>query len=99
MRMSARLARTVSALMLATAASAQVKKPAADPPPKSVSAASQTVMARPVLTNPDASVTRPPALFKIGNVPLGLWAPVEPPYDAHMNRTQAANPVWEEGGF
>src|ERR1700749_1614850 len=99
MKMFAKLALTASALMIATAASAQVKKPAADAPPRPVSMASQTVPARPVLTNPDASVAQQRPLFSIRNVPVNVWAPVEPPYDTHMNRTQAANPVWGEGGF
>jgi hypothetical protein len=90
---------TASALMAATAASAQVKKPAADPPPRPVQAESQTVTAQSIPTNPDASVTQPRPLFNIGNVPVDVWAPVEAPYDANMSRNQAANPVFEEGGF
>jgi hypothetical protein len=97
-KMFATLALIASALMVATA-SAQLKKPAADPPPRPVPAESQTVTAQPVPTNPDATVTQPHALFNIGNVPVDVWAPVEPPYDANMNRTQASNPVFEQGGF
>jgi hypothetical protein len=33
-------------------------------------------------------------LFAIGDLPVGVWAPVEPPYNANMNRNQAANPIW-----
>jgi hypothetical protein len=99
MKMFSTLALIASALMVAMAASAQVKQPAADPPPRPVPVESQTVTAPPVPTNPDATVTQPRALFKLGNVPVDVWAPVEPPYDANMNRSQAANPVWEEGGF
>jgi hypothetical protein len=99
MKIFVTLALTASTLMAATAASAQVKKPVADPPPRPVPAESQTVTAQSVPTNPDASVTQPRALFNIGNVPVDVWAPVEPPYDANMNRNQAANPVFEQGGF
>jgi hypothetical protein len=99
MKMFSTLALAAFALVVATAASAQVKKPAADPPPRPVPAESQTVTAQPVPTNPDATVNQPRPLFNIGNLPVDVWAPVEPPYDANMNRSQAANPVWEEGGF
>jgi hypothetical protein len=99
MKMLSTLALAASAVMVAGAGSAQVQKPAADSPPRPVPAESQTVTAQPVPTNPDASVTQPRALFNIGNVPVDVWAPVEPPYDANMNRNQAANPVFEEGGF
>ncbi len=99
MKMLSTLALAASALMVATAASAQVKQLPADPLPRPVAVESQTVTARPIPINPDASVTQPRALFKLGNVPVDVWAPVEPPYDAHMNKTQAANPTWDEGGF
>jgi hypothetical protein len=85
--------------LVATAASGQVKQPVADPPPRPVPSESQTITAEPVPTNPDASVTEPRPLFNIGNVPVDVWAPVEPPYDANMNRNQAANPVWDGSGF
>jgi len=39
-------------------------------------------------------------LFTIGNIPVTVWAPVQPPYDSRANRTGAANPLWwDEGGF
>jgi hypothetical protein len=39
-------------------------------------------------------------LFTIGNVPVTVWAPVQPPYNSRANRTGAANPLWwDEGGF
>ena len=30
----------------------------------------------------------------IGHLEVHLWAPMELPYDANMNRTFAADPVW-----
>jgi hypothetical protein len=33
-------------------------------------------------------------LFTIGNLPVQVWAPVEPAYDLHANRNLAANPTW-----
>jgi len=33
-------------------------------------------------------------LFSIGNLPVGVWAPVQPPYDSRANRNNAANPLW-----
>jgi hypothetical protein len=38
------------------------------------------------------AVPRP--LFSLGNLPVGVWAPVAPPYDATANRNGAANPFW-----
>lgn len=36
-----------------------------------------------------------PPIFIIGHLPVYIWAPVEAPNDAHMNRNGAANPIWE----
>jgi hypothetical protein len=100
MKMFSTLALTASILVMATAASAQVKSPNPNPAPRRVALESQTVTARPPLPNPDATVTEPRPLFKIGKVPVEVWAPLEPPYSVHMNRNEAANPIWEEGaGF
>ena len=43
---------------------------------------------------PAPPVAQPPSLFKIGNLPARLWAPVPPPYDARANHNNAANPQW-----
>ncbi len=100
MKMFSTMALTAFALVMAIAAFAQVKKPTADPPPRPIRVESQTVTARPTLANPDASVTEPRPLFKIGKVPVDVWAPVERPYDSHMHRNEAADPIWEEeAGF
>jgi hypothetical protein len=36
----------------------------------------------------------PQALFSIGRLPVGVWAPVAPTYDATANGTGATNPFW-----
>lgn len=99
MKMLASLVLGVSAVIVATNASAQVKKPAADGPARPVPVAGQTMRATPVPADPEASVNAPLPLFKIGNVPVDVWTPVEPPYDSHLNRDQAANPIWNEDAF
>lgn len=33
-------------------------------------------------------------LFTIGELPVRVWTPVSPPYDANANRTGASNPFW-----
>ena len=35
-------------------------------------------------------------LFSIGKLEVHIWAPMEPYYDANMNRNAAANPIWGE---
>ena len=34
-------------------------------------------------------------LFTIGKLEVHIWAPMEPYYDANMNRTAAENPIWD----
>ena len=48
---------------------------------------------------PAPPATQPPALFRIGNLPARLWAPVPPPYDARANHNNAANPLWWNDGL
>jgi hypothetical protein len=44
--------------------------------------------------------TAPRHLLSIGKLPIGVWAPVQPPYDSRANRNVAANPLWwDEGAF
>jgi hypothetical protein len=52
----------------------------------------QSMMA-PVAPIP-APLPSPAPLFTIGKLPVGVWAPVEPTYDAGNNRNLAADPVW-----
>ena len=40
----------------------------------------------------EAGPSRP--LFRIGGLPVGVDAPVEPPYNAAANRNLAADPLW-----
>jgi hypothetical protein len=86
-------------LSMATGAVAQVRSPPVPDPAAPVAATSQTLRAPAVPSNPDQSVAQAHPLFNIGREPVVVWAPVEAPYNAHMNRSQAANPVWESEGF
>jgi hypothetical protein len=45
----------------------------------------------------EASGQQPRQLFTIGGVRVGLWAPVEAPYNAKMDRNLAADPLWTPG--
>ena len=45
-----------------------------------------------VAPEPDDGQSRP--LFKIGGLPVHVYAPVEPPYNAAANRNLAADPLW-----
>ncbi|HEY1930903.1 MAG TPA: hypothetical protein VGG99_02735 [Acetobacteraceae bacterium] len=58
-------------------------------------AASGTVQAPFVPPESPATINRsPPVLFWIANLPVRMWAPVEPSYDDRANRNGAANPLW-----
>jgi hypothetical protein len=37
----------------------------------------------------------PRPLFRAGNVTVGIWAPIQAPYNANNNRNLAANPIWQ----
>lgn len=39
----------------------------------------------------------PTPLFDVGGIPVGVWAPVEAPYNSRMNRNLASDPLWEAG--
>jgi hypothetical protein len=45
-----------------------------------------------VAPEPDDRQSRP--LFKIGGLPVHVYAPVAPPYNAAANRNLAADPLW-----
>jgi hypothetical protein len=74
------------AVAAASAASAQTRAPA-------VSGTQRTEPMLPTEIAPPVSRS-PPVLFWIGNLPVRLWAPVEPSYDPAANRTAADNPSW-----
>lgn len=49
------------------------------------------------LTQPQAPGTlnrSSPALFWIGNLPVRMWAPVQPSYDQNGNRVGAEKYIW-----
>jgi hypothetical protein len=74
---------TAASLMLGTVAAAQAQSP-------QLPSASQETRA-PSLQN-DPQNAHP--LFTIGHLEVHVWAPVEPHYDANMNRTLAGDPPW-----
>ena len=47
-----------------------------------------------VTVGPRQAQTQATPLLSIGNLPVGIWAPVPPPYDVTANRSGAANPLW-----
>ncbi len=57
--------------------------------------ASQTTSAPYQQPLPAAPAPRPTPIFNIGNTPVGIWAPVPPPYDANANRSGGASPMWD----
>jgi hypothetical protein len=57
---------------------------------------SQTTQAPFYYPTPQPPPERTP-LFSVGGIPVGVWAPVESPYDSHMNRNLASDPLWEAG--
>ncbi len=84
-----------SALMIAgfmPALAQNARKPAANPNAPVVAQTTQGEAVTPAAPNP---APQPQTLFTIGNVGVGVWAPVEPVYDSSANRNQAANPLWE----
>ncbi|HEY0182534.1 MAG TPA: hypothetical protein VGC09_06960 [Rhodopila sp.] len=90
MKMIGAVALGAVALMAATAATAQAQNPQVP---------DSTLFSR-APAAPPASLqaqSQPRPLFTIGGLEVHLWAPVESPYNANMNRNQAANPLWEAG--
>ena len=74
------------AMTVASAALAQTQAPA-------VSGTERTAPMLPSQTAPPVNKS-PPVLFWIGNLPVRMWAPVQPSYDATANRAPAENPWW-----
>ena len=46
-----------------------------------------------VLPDQISPATNPEPLWTIDGLPVRIWAPVPPPYDASMDRNGAANPL------
>jgi hypothetical protein len=74
------------AVGVASAASAQTRPP-------DISGTERTAPMLPNEVAPPVAKS-PPVLFWIGNLPVRLWAPVEPSYDPAANRTFADDPSW-----
>ncbi|HEX3575886.1 MAG TPA: hypothetical protein VHU42_14890 [Rhodopila sp.] len=81
---------TVSALLMATVATTRAET-------VRIPSTSETTQNPLVPPAPQSNGPQSRTLFKIAGVPVHLWAPVEAPYDANMDRTAAANPIWEDG--
>lgn len=73
-------------IVAATAAYAQTPGPGPADGPLGVGGRTVTV-------GPQQTPSQATPLFRIGNLPVGIWAPVPPPYDAMANRNGAANPL------
>ncbi len=66
----------------------------ADPRAAQVPGGSQELHAPALPANPPSGQSGDLPLFTIGRLPVQVWSPVEAPYDANMNRNQAANPIF-----
>lgn len=92
--MNARLAIALIAAAAIGSLSAVNSAQAQVPGQKATPSANQTIYSPAVQPNPPAPPSTPAPLFDLGNLPVGVWAPVEPPYDVHANRNNASNPLW-----
>ncbi|HEX2941821.1 MAG TPA: hypothetical protein VHO91_12300 [Rhodopila sp.] len=99
MRSTLLLACGAAAMLAAGSAQAQTQTQA-EPHPQSIvrrqgpSMSGRTTTEPFMRPTPPAPPPGPRTLFKIGNLPVVLWAPVQPPYDSRANRNAAANPLW-----
>lgn len=75
-----------SALMAATVGSGWARRAA-------VPSADDASSVPPAVAESTAPQATP--LFTIGGMTVYLWAPVEPAYNANMNRNSAGDPLWE----
>ena len=88
MRKAAILVFSASALMIGMVAAAQAQETA-------VPGTSQTTQAPSAPATPEGGAPPPAPLLMIGKMPVQVWAPVESPYNANINRTAAESPMWE----
>jgi hypothetical protein len=75
---------TFVAVMI-TACSGHEQTLAAAGPKQQIGASSSSVVQEPDGSSP---------LFKIGRLPVHVWAPVEPGYNTEANGNLAADPLW-----
>jgi hypothetical protein len=79
---------------------AQTPQPPKSPGPDKTRAAPAIRQTFEQQADTSSSLTAAPQMrhwLTIGNVGVGIWAPVEPAYDPNANRTLAGNPLWEAG--
>ena len=77
-----------TALLVATSVSALAQSP-------QVPTAGEVVQAPGLPSAPQQSERQTRPLFTIGGGEGRVWAPVEAPYDANINRPLAEVPLWE----
>ena len=75
---------SVLTVLVLTTAYAQSPRPA--PPAGEATLGGQAFAVRPPVAGPTPLVTT-------GNLTVGIWTRVQPPYDAEANRSAAANPL------
>ena len=95
------MTRTAAALGIAAflAAAPALAQPAPAHGPQTAPApgAGQTMTA-PYMRAPEPPPVKPrKPLFTIFNMPVIVWAPVQPPYSSGANLDPAANPTWLDG--
>jgi hypothetical protein len=96
-RIGSTILSTVGVLLIPGPALAQ-DPPARVTPPRVIQTADQTTTAPYNVPNPQPS-PQPQPLFTIGDLPARVWAPVAPPYNGAANRTNAANPAFQEDAY
>lgn len=82
-------------LTVAALASAHAQSPSVPEQNQQSAGASQMLQAPFTPTTPDARAAQSRPLFMIGNLPVVVWAPVEPPYNGNMNRSAASDPMFD----
>lgn len=87
------------AMLMATVVAAYAQTRPVTPPSPPPPAASQTTQAPYVPQGSNLGPDQTHPLFKIGNLPVLVWTPVEQSYNSRMNRSAASNPLWEADGF
>jgi hypothetical protein len=76
----------VLTVLMVTTADAQ--KPDTGPAERATTFTGRSVTGAPWL-----GAQYPTPLFAIGNLPVGIWSRVPPPYDVSANKNAAANPL------
>ena len=89
--------RKVAILVFSVSALTVGAVPMAHAQSAAVPGTTETTQASTIPSGPGQGTQQSAPLFMIGRMPVQVWAPVESPYNANMNRTAADNPMWEAG--